>query len=239
MNTLSETWFAEGNIDFESKKYTLLAYLQRINAYFNQNKLYPHLSDIIFHYNNVLAFKDNKRFLQQQFPKRLTGIQIQKLELLYEELIADGELMQELEAITRYAAPKIKNTIDIGTDIYNSVEEKLSIYPIGIQPLEHTEGYFFLCQEGYRYTRVYYYYLSFFEKQNDKFRALKAQYIDEWERNYVNTYENIKITLLKTRKNVPTPAVYAIEIKSDFPMEETTLPIAKRRLVQYIKSFTG
>lgn len=234
MITLSETWFVEGNIDFESKKYTLLAYLQRINAYFNENKLYPHLSDIIFHYNNIIAFKDNKRFLQQQFPKRLTGLQIQKLELLYEEMIADSELMQELEAITRYAAPKIKNTIDVGTEIYSHVEEKLSIYPIGIQPLKNTEGYFFLAQEGYRFTKVYYYYLSFFEKQNDKYRALKAQYVDEWERNYVNTFENIKIELLRNRSNVPAPAVYAIEIKSDFPIEETTLPIAKRSFVRYI-----
>lgn len=234
MMTLSETWFVEGNIDFESKKYTLLAYLQRINAYFNENKLYPHLSDIIFHYNNIIAFKDNKRFLQQQFPKRLTGLQIQKLEILYEEMIADSELMQELEAITRYAVPKIKNTIDWGTEIYSTVEDKLSIYPIGIQPLENTEGYFFLSQEGYRYTKVYYYYLSFFEKQNDKYRALKAQFVDEWERNFVNTFENIKISLLKKRTNVPTPAVYAIEVKSAFPMEETTLPIAKRSFVRYI-----
>ena len=234
MITLSETWFVEGNIDFESKKYTLLAYLQRINAYFDEKKLYPHLSDIIFHFNNILAFKENKRFLQQQFPRRLTGVQIQKLELLYEELIADSDLMQELEAIARYAVPKIKNTIDIGTEIYSNVEDKLSIYPIGIQPLENTEGYFFLCQEGYRFTKVYYYYLSFFEKQNDKYRALKAQYVDEWERNFVNTFENIKITLLKNRKNVPTPAVYAIEVKSDFPLEETTLPIAKRSLVRHI-----
>ncbi len=234
MMTLSETWFVEGNIDFESKKYTLLAYLQRINAYFNESKLYPHLSDIIFHFNNIVAFKENKRFLQQQFPRRLTGVQIQKLEMLYEELIADSDLMQELEAIARYAVPKIKNTIDIGTEIYSNVEDKLSIYPIGIQPLENTEGYFFLCQEGYRFTRVYYYYLSFFEKQNDKYRALKAQYVDEWERNFVNTFENIKITLLKNRKNVPTPAVYAIEVKSDFPLEETTLPIAKRSLVRHI-----
>ena len=30
MKTLSETWFAEGYIDFELKKYTLLAYLQEI-----------------------------------------------------------------------------------------------------------------------------------------------------------------------------------------------------------------
>jgi hypothetical protein len=31
MKTLSETWFADGYIDFELKKYTLLAYLQEIN----------------------------------------------------------------------------------------------------------------------------------------------------------------------------------------------------------------
>ena len=56
MKTLSETWFAEGYIDFELKKYMLLAYLQEINKGFTENKLYPQLADIIFHYNNVIAF---------------------------------------------------------------------------------------------------------------------------------------------------------------------------------------
>lgn len=50
MKQLSETWFAEGRIDFELKKYTLLAYLQEVNSHFNENKLYPQLADIIFHY---------------------------------------------------------------------------------------------------------------------------------------------------------------------------------------------
>ena len=36
MKSLSETWFAEGYIDFELKKYTLLAYLQEINKNFNE-----------------------------------------------------------------------------------------------------------------------------------------------------------------------------------------------------------
>jgi len=58
MKQLSETWFAEGYIDFELKKYTLLAYLQEVDKYFNENKLYPQLADIIFHYNNLVAFRD-------------------------------------------------------------------------------------------------------------------------------------------------------------------------------------
>ena len=83
MKQLSETWFAEGRIDFELKKYTLLAYLQEINKYFNENKLYPQLADIIFHYNNIVAFRENKKYLQEHFPKKLTGLQMERLQMLY------------------------------------------------------------------------------------------------------------------------------------------------------------
>ncbi len=93
MKKLSETWFAEGYIDFELKKYTLLAYLQEINKHFNEKKLYPQLADLIFHYNNIVAFRENKKHLQEHFPKRLTGIQIEKLQLFYEQMIQDDELI--------------------------------------------------------------------------------------------------------------------------------------------------
>ena len=55
MKQLSETWFVEGYIDFELKKYTLLAYLQQINKYFNENKLYPQLSDLFFPYGFFIS----------------------------------------------------------------------------------------------------------------------------------------------------------------------------------------
>src|ERR1700760_4915621 len=97
MKTLSETWFADGYIDFELKKYTLLAYLQEISRHFNENKLYPQLADIIFHYNNLAAFRENKKYLQEQFPKRLSGVQIERLQVLYEQMVEDDDLMNELE----------------------------------------------------------------------------------------------------------------------------------------------
>src|SRR5881396_2836195 len=108
MKNLSETWFAEGYIDFELKKYTLLAYLQEVNKYFNENKLYPQLADVIFHYNNLVAFRKNKKFLQEHFPKKLSGMQLEKLQLLYEQMIGDDELMQELEQIINYSASTIQ-----------------------------------------------------------------------------------------------------------------------------------
>ncbi len=234
MKSLSQTWFAEGYIDFELKKYTLLAYLKEVHAYFNEKKLYPQLADVIFHYNNLLAFSKNKKYLQEQFPKRLTGIQIQKLQLLYEQMIEDDDLMKELESIIHYAENKMESTISNGTEIYEMVEEKMIITPVGLIPLDLNEGYFFLSKSSTHDTWIYQYRLSIFEKHDERYRSIQTEFITSWKRTIVNTYENIKSELIRNRNVLPNPAVYSIEIESSFPMEETLLPVAKRSLVRYI-----
>ena len=236
MKQLSETWFAEGYIDFELKKYTLLAYLQEVNKYFDENKLYPQLADLIFHYNNLLALRENKKFLQDHFPKKLTGTQLEKLQLLYKQMIEDDEMMQELEDIINYSTSTIKDAIQNGTGIYEFVEEKINITPIGIIPLDIQEGYFFLSTSDTQSTRVYHYRLSIFEKHDEKYRSIKTAYIDRWQRSLANTYEHIKSELIRHRNELPNPAVYSIETILTFPVDETLLPIAKRSLVKYISS---
>lgn len=236
MNDLSETWFIEGNIDFESKKYTLLAYLQKVNACFDVKKLYPELSDVIFHYNNLMTFKQTKRLMQNRFPRRLTGVQLQKLELIYEEMIADDELMSEIEEITYYATQHIKATITGGTDLYEFVEHNITITPVGILPMDLDEGYFFLC-DGYRRSiRVYQYRLSIFTHSSDKYRSLRSHYLSDWERNLTNSYESIKADLMRQNRDLGAPAVYTIETQLTYPVEETLLPVAKRSLVRYIET---
>ncbi|HXD76582.1 MAG TPA: hypothetical protein VN616_02180 [Puia sp.] len=236
MKTLSETWFADGYIDFELKKYTLLAYLQEIHRYFNENKLYPQLADIIFHYNNLAAFRENKKYLQEQFPKKLTGMQLEKLQVLFEQMVGDDELMRELEEIINYSTQEIQRTITNGTEIYEFVEDTLVISPVGLVPLDSNEGYFFLSEGGRSNTRVYQYRLSFFEKHDEKYRSIRTEYIDSWSRNLVNTYESIKSELIRRKQGMPNPAVFSIETDLKFPVDETLLPVAKRSLVRYISS---
>ncbi len=234
MKQLSETWFAEGYIDFELKKYTLLAYLQEVDKYFGQKKLYPQLSDVIFQYNNLLHFKANKQYLQQQFPKRMTQPDIQRLQVLYQAMIEDDGLMQELEAIIQYALDKMKGTISGGTELYEYVEDKMTIQPVGLIPLDCNEGYFFLAGGNYTEMRVYQYRMSFFDKHDSKYRSIKTEFLANWQRSISNTYESVKTELIRTKKELPNPAVYSIETDLKFPMEETLLPIAKRSLVRFI-----
>lgn len=234
MKSLSETWFAEGRIDFELKKYTLLAYLQEVNKYFSENKLYPQLADIIFHYHNIIAFKENKNHLQEHFPKKMTGLQMEKLQLLYEQMVGDDELMQELEDIIHYSSVKMKGAIQSGTGIYEFVEDKLDISPVGLIPLDTKEGYFFLSSGNEKSTGVYHYRLSIFEKHDEKYRSIRTLFIDNWKRSISSTYEQIKSELIKRWKDLPNPAVYSIETDLQYPVDETLLPIAKRRLVKFI-----
>src|ERR1051325_11235780 len=100
---VSETWFVEGTIDFELQKYRLLAYLRDVDALFGRRELYPQLSDVIFHHNNLIAFRKNKQFLQDSFPKRMSDVDLRQAEIIYERILADSELMEELEQLRAYA----------------------------------------------------------------------------------------------------------------------------------------
>jgi len=89
--------------------------LQEINRFFDEKKRYPQLADVLSYYNNLLHFKSNKDYLKQQFPCRLTAIYLQQLNLLYQSVIKDDDLMTELTEIITYALRKMKGTIEGGT----------------------------------------------------------------------------------------------------------------------------
>jgi len=232
--TLSETWFMEGYIDFELQKYRLLAYLQEVKQCFNETKLYPQLSDIVFHYNNLVSFQKNKRFLQDRFPKKLDMLDMQKLELVYERMLADNELMRELEHITQYALDKMKGTINEGAEIYEFIEKQLLVEPVGIVPLYKNEGYIFLRYGSYSEVSVYNYNISLFEHKDSRYKGIKMTYVDSRVKNSANTYEQIKLDIIRTFRTLPNPAVYKVEFPLSIPFNETLLPIAKRVLVRHI-----
>ena len=60
---LNNNWYSDGWIDFELKKYKLLAYLQKADDFFKQSKLYPVLSELIQHYNHLNNYQKNQEHL--------------------------------------------------------------------------------------------------------------------------------------------------------------------------------
>ena len=60
------------------------------------------------------------------------------------------------------------------------------------------------------------------------------QYIDSREKNLANTYEQIKIDMIRSFRELPNPAVYKVEFPLSVTFDETLLPVAKRVLVRHI-----
>jgi hypothetical protein len=236
MKTLSRNWFIEGSIDFEYKKYVLLDYMQEINRHFDRKHLYPNLSDLILHYNNLLEFKQNKTVLQQNFPQRLTQADIEAVKLTYQKIVNDDYTMLEIEQIISYALCKMDPALQTGKQIYDFVESCLDIDPVGVIPLLPYEGYFTLRNGIDKTNRVYEYQVTLFESKDDKYRGIHVNLIDVFEHSLINTPENIKQQLIKNRRHLPNPAMYHVQTNVAFPLEQTLLPVAKRSLVKFISN---
>jgi len=236
MATLSDNWLTEKYIDFEYKKYLLLAFLQDVDKNFEMQKLYPSLKELITHYKQLIVIKDNKDDLARSFPQKATEIDLENMEIVYEKIFKDSQLMQELEHIINYSIPRFERYLGEGKKIYESIEAQLNIFPVGVVPLRAKEGYIFIRDGKNADTKVYGYDISLFEQPEGNYRGIHTEYIDTWEKGLRFSYQYIKLELIKENQELPNPATYAIESEWALPMEETLLPIAKRRLLKFVEA---
>lgn len=234
MENLGKEWLTEGLIDFEYKKYVLLAYLKSTRESFNRVELYPYLSDLVEHYRNLLAVKESKTLMNVSFPKELSQEGLKKLELTYKKLVDDDAVMREIESIIEFALPQFKASLDEGAFIYDYVESQCELSPIGLTSLYTNEGYLFLSQPPQKETNVYRYQVSFYGSEQEDIRSLNTYHVMTAQRSFTNSYENIKLQLLKEYTALPNPSVYLVTSRLTFPYVQTLMPIAKRLLIKHI-----
>lgn len=232
---LSKNWLTEKHIDFEYKKYVLLAYLKEVSENFEANRLYPSLSELIEHYRQLISIKENKQHLTEAFPQRLQKIDMERFLLSYERIMNDDGLMTELQSIIDFSIPCFKHSLGEGKKIYDFVEEHITISPVGVMPLYPEQGYMFIKNADTE-TIVYEYQITIFQQPDEKFRGIHVEYVKSYSKNFIHTYEYIKTDLVRENKKLPNPATYAIESELQLPLEQTLLPIAKRALVKKVSA---
>jgi hypothetical protein len=236
MKTLDKNWLTSGLIDFEYKQYLVLAYLQAVKQDFDRVMLYPYLSDLVFHYQNLMDIKANKQLIYSNFPKEISRTDFEKLNLQYRTLVEDDDLLKVLEEIIMFALPQFQKKLDEGKDIYEYIEENLEIQPIGITPLNYEMGYFFLNQKDQKEMQVFEYQMTIFESANEKFRGINITFLESVIKSISQTFENIKLEIIRKYQRIAYPATYLIYSKVSCPVNETLLPVAKRLLVKHISS---
>ena len=234
MTQLSRDWLTEGLMDFEYKKYVVLAYLKDIRNRFNHIELYPFFSELLFHYRNLKRLSEDKELLLDQFPKQLSSADFQKLKLSYRLIIEDDEVMKIMQEIIAFSLPKMTDMLEEGKELHEFVNENIEFSPVGITPVYDQEGYLLLNIDANRDVSVYRYQVSFFQNASDKYRGVSTTFITNDFKDISRTYEHIKLDLARQYQDLPNPNTFLIVSKMKFPMEATLLPVAKQLVIRSV-----
>ena len=133
-----------------------------------------------------------------------------------------------------YAIPVLKTTLNEGKELYELVEEHCVLEPIGICPLYVNDGYMLMHQSTKNTTQVYQYQITVFEHAQESYRGIHTHYLETHKKSVGQTFEHLKMQLIRKYKELPNPSTYLIDIRIDIPFHETAMPVAKRMLVKYL-----
>ena len=235
MATLSENWITENLIDFEYKKYVLLGYLQHVEEHFNEQKLYPDFAELIAHYRNLIALKNNTSALENSFKKNVKGIDYNTFSLVYENSITDESLI-DLKQIIAFSEPLLANELHKGKNIFDFAEQHILTNHIGILPIYKTEGYFILYPYQAKQVLVYNYTFSKINLLQQEVYGLNCSYVSNYTISLAKPVDKIKSDIIDANPHLPNPAVYLFKANAELPNDETFLPIAKRLLYKSLTS---
>lgn len=232
MAKLSKDWLFEKHIDLEYKSYVLLAYLQDVCNAFEVNRLYPHLAELVAHYNALVNIKAEHERLENQFPKELKSIR-PNFQLEYEKM-GRPETLDEIVEIIEYAMPLLEKHVKDGQAIYEEIEKTVHVRSVGLLPLHTDEGYLLVMNGNEPQTQVYNFSITLFENPRGKYRAIHTSFFTDYARTLSNTPEQIKLELIRNNRKLPNPVTLTVESEYVLPFMETLLPIAKRSVVRYL-----
>jgi len=232
--TLSNTWITDKHIDLEYKSYVILAYLKHVADFFGSHKIYPALADLINHFKELLVLKEETEKYESRIGQ-LTGIDWEKLRLLYEKDLTEDVLLDEILRVIDFAIPRFAESIRQGKELYEELEKLIQIEGVGVIPLRQDEGYVILEDQSDKKNKVYQYHIKLLEKPGERFKAVHTSFITEYPINLVYHFRQIKQELIKNRPDFPNPAVFGATSVCPLPFEETFLPLVRRALTFRVK----
>ena len=232
MKTLSLNWFTEGLLDLEYKQYVLLGYLHEVRTHFGRTELYPAFADLIEHYRNLERYRQAQQQLADQFPKRLLGFTRRPPQVQYEA--PDANALAEIDQIVDSALELMAPAVHEGKDIYEAVDRELHVEPVGLVPLYKQAGYVFVRSGTPHCTHIYGFEATVFDSGGERYGGIHLEALETREHSRLHSYEQIKLELIRQRRELPNPAAYAVETTRPLPLHETVLPMVKRRLIRYV-----
>ena len=231
MNT---DWMFEKPIDQEYKEYKLLSYFQKMGEKLDKLELYPSFIELSLHLMNVQALVRDHKIVYTD--KKLTNVDDEILvkDLKVRELPEmSNEELQEFQKILSYSAPRMMEYFNVAKSVWTIVFDSLDmVIKRNKKNVLHQKGFFYYIDNEKKYY-VWEYTMKKETKQNPQ-QMIKIELIYD---NLINdlTISKIinKFSSFDSIDKKVGPIFYMIS-SGIFPIQETLLPMFKRRIAGHI-----
>lgn len=235
---LNPEWMLKEPIDFEYNKYTLLDYLQKCEKRFSNLEIYPDFVELSLHLANIQTLaKENKVFLtNKKFESCDDEILLKDLSPKDIPSLSDQD-EDELDKTLRYSGYKLLDTFNLGKSIWSLAYDNVDVFlrkNVERENISLGYGYSFYYQKEKDTLYVWEYYIkkdkktSFYQKVIFK-EIYRGEPTNHTLTEIVEEYSSFNKT--KFQDKIP---VFETRSYQSFPIEQTLLPIMKRKIIGYI-----
>lgn len=231
---LNTDWMFEKPIDREYKEYKLLSYFQKMGEKLDNLELYPGFIELSLHLMNVQALMRDQKILYTD--KKLTNIDDELLvkDLKVKEIPKLSEEEQkEFISILSYSAPRIMEYFNIAKSVWTIVFDSLDMkVKRNRKNIIHPKGFFYFIDHEKKHY-VWEYSIKKQTKNNpQQMTNVKLIYNDD-----INDFTISKIInnfSTYTIEDKKTGPIFHMSSTKVFPVDETLLPMFKRRIAGLI-----
>jgi hypothetical protein len=210
---LNDFWLTSEPIDFEYKKYLMLAYDQSNSKDLSKKKIYPNLTDIVDKLMYVNGFLKNMTAFEES-AQDIDRIDWLKKEIVYKTKINDNSF-DDIKTLAYFSHDILFDLFIRFKNLYDYVDGSIVISGNKFSIFDKYSGYLILKYGGKEKIFNYEIYKtiltdSIFHLKTSK-ASLKEYYSDRYTKN-----------------------IFEVIVKEGYPAKETTIPVIRRKFLMYI-----
>jgi hypothetical protein len=236
MDRLSLETFIAAAEDPELSQYKVLAALKLYSEMLRKNKLYPTFGELAELKNSINELQKQRVILDELTRSEVRALDFDENGPVFEENEETDDKMNAVFKFIDWATPQIETLISEGKAIFDFMETNTQISELGIIPLYNKEGYFLIDDNIRNEINVFRYEMFLVGPEDDPLTTLKSRFLYKIynDTDYRLAPDVIKLSLIERYPDLPNPALYRIKNDIGFPFHETVLPVAKRKLMQFL-----
>ena len=216
--------------DPEAARYRVLAGLQSARRRFARNRVYPTLGHLVSLHHGLRAVIEGAERVERRTVGRAVDVDWEAGRIVHEPA---SEAPMALD-LARWAMPHLVEAIEEGQALYEFASEHATFEAVGLVPPYHAEGFLLLdAESGLRALR---YQVSALTGADGHYRSLRTTSADV-VLDPLAPPQAWKQSLAEAAPDLASPATFCLRADLDLPVEETLLPIGKRKLLAFVQSW--